>query len=105
MPKILKLPVVSPESVSLLKSRGIKSSLNDPIRTVQIILDKVFNHILFFMEQEFATKYSCYSPTVSGVDESLDRLRDTSFERFGRGRGLQLFARLVHSVSEDNLLG
>ena len=64
MPKILKLPVVSPENVSLLKSRGIKSSLNDPVRTVQTILDKVINHILFYMEQEFATKYSCYSPTV-----------------------------------------
>ena len=50
MPKILKLHVVSPDSVSFLKSRGIKSSLNDPIRTVQIILDKFFNHILYHME-------------------------------------------------------
>jgi hypothetical protein len=104
MPKILKLPVVSPDSVSVLKSRGIKSSLNDPIRTVQIILDKFFNHILYYMELEFATKYSCYSPTVSGIDESLHRLRETSFERFGKGVILEADFSDMYSNINENLL-
>ena len=43
MLKILKLQEVNHKNVVNLTSRGIKSSMKDPIKTIQKILDRGFN--------------------------------------------------------------
>ena len=52
-PKVLKLKSISRDNISLLKSRGIKSTMKVPIKVIQIILDKIFRHLLFFIETKF----------------------------------------------------
>ena len=75
LPKVLKLKTVDYEHVGELKSRGIKSSLHDPIRAIQNILDKIFSHLLFFIEKAFHEKYGLFSPSVSGINEALERIK------------------------------
>ena len=65
MPKVLKLKTISPESVPLLKCRGKKSSMSDPIKSVQLALDHVFNHIIYFQEKHFVEKFGQNSPSVT----------------------------------------
>ena len=50
-PKVLKLNPISYENIEKLTSRGIKSSLRDLIKVIQKILDKIFNHLLYFIEE------------------------------------------------------
>ena len=73
-PKVLKLKEVSFSNISKLTSRGIKSSKKDPIKIVQKILDKIFNHLLFYVENEFNVKFSKWSPSVGGIDEAINRI-------------------------------
>ena len=75
LPKVLKLKTVDYEHVNELKSRGIKSSLHDPIRAIQNILDKIFSHLFYFIEKAFHEKYGLLSPSVSGITEALDRMK------------------------------
>ncbi len=44
-PKVLKLKAVNFKNIEHLTSRGIKSSMRDPIKVIQKILDKIFNRI------------------------------------------------------------
>ena len=75
LPKIQKLSKVDHTQVHLLRCRGIKSSLQDPIKIIQKVLDKVYSHLLFYIEGEFNTKYGRMSPSVSGVNEALERIK------------------------------
>lgn len=75
LPKIQKLKVVDHTQVHLLKCRGIKASLNDPITIVQKILDKIYSFLLFHIEEEFRLRFGRLSPSVSGVTEALDRIK------------------------------
>ena len=77
LPKCQKLKDVSHASVHLLKCRGIKSAMNDPIQVLQLILDKIYSHLLHHLEEHFMEEFGRLSPSVSGVQEALDRLRDT----------------------------
>ena len=76
-PKILKLKEISHANVSGLTSRGIKSSMKDPIKVIQKILDKLFNHLLYYVENEFNIKYSKWSPSVFGIDEAITRIKES----------------------------
>ena len=90
MPKILKLKHISPAAVPQLKCRGIKSSMSDPIRYIQLALDHVFNHIIFYQEKHFSTTFGRNSPSVTGVDEAIfqhKRNKNWAFWAFYRGRG------------------
>ena len=51
LPKVQKLKDVSYASVPQLKCRGIKSAMNDPIQVLQLILDKLYSHLLNCLEQ------------------------------------------------------
>ena len=75
LPKILKLKTVTNSKVKNLKCRGIKSSLHDPIKIIQLNLDKDLSHILFYMENRFTDRYGKMGPTVVGVNEVLKRLK------------------------------
>jgi hypothetical protein len=83
MPKILKLKHISPAAVPQLKCRGIKSSMSDPVRCIQLALDHVFNHIIFYQEKHFSTTFGRNSPSVTGVDEAIFRHKKTKIGPFG----------------------
>ena len=70
-PKVLKLPEINASNVPLLRSRGIKSSTRDPIRIIQKILDTIFNHLLFHIENQFISQFGVFSPSVLGVQEAI----------------------------------
>jgi len=53
LPKILKQKTVANSEIGKLKCWGIKSSLQDPIKIIQLILDKYLSHILFYMENHY----------------------------------------------------
>ena len=82
-PKIHKLKTVSYEKISELKSRGIKSSMKDPIKNIQVILDRIFDHILFYMEKHFHQRYGRMSPCVTGVLEAIERIKAADSGDFG----------------------
>ena len=82
-PKILKLKEINHANVVNLTSRGIKSSMKDPIKIIQKILDKLFNHLLYYVENEFNLKYSKWSPSVCGIDEAISRIKDSKTGNWG----------------------
>ena len=88
-PKIHKLKTVLYEKISELKSRGIKSLMKDPIKNVQVILDRVFDHILFYMEQHFHQRYRRMSPCVTCVLEAVERIKSTETGDFGESIELE----------------
>ena len=83
LPKILKLKTIGPESVDVLKSQGIKASLNDPIQCVQKSLDNIFNHLLFYIEQHFHRRFNRLSPSTTGVIEALERIKEADIGGWG----------------------
>ena len=51
--------------------------MKDPIKVIQKILDKLFNHLLYYVENEFNIKYSKWSPSVFGIDEAITRIKES----------------------------
>ena len=83
MPKVLKLKTINKDNVENLNSRGIKSSMNDPIKLVQKTLDKLYNHMLFFIEREFLRLFGALSPSVTGVSEAIERIKKSKTGNWG----------------------
>ena len=83
MPKVLKLKTINKDNVENLNSRGIKSSMNDPIKLVQKTLDKLYNHRLFFIEREFLRIFGALSPSVTGVSEAIERIKKFKNRKLG----------------------
>ncbi len=79
-PKILKLKQIDHSNVEKLTSRGIKSSMNDPIKVIQKILEKIFSHLLFYIEQEFHNKFSTWSPSVLEYKKPSIELKNLKLE-------------------------
>ena len=71
-PKILKLKVITKESMKNLNCRGIKSSMRDPLKMVQKALDKIYSHLLYFIENECWRLHGRLSPSVTGNDEAIE---------------------------------
>ena len=75
MPKLQKLKEISMVTIENLTCRGIKSSMKDPIKRVQITLDKIYSHLLYFVEKEFSRIYGILSPSITGIDEAIERIK------------------------------
>ena len=103
-PKVLKLKEVSFSNISKLTSRGIKSSMKDPIKIVQKILDKIFNHLLFYVENEFNVKFSKWSPSVGGIDEAINRIKDSKVGNWGSSVEIEGDFSDLYSNCNKNLL-
>ena len=88
-PKVLKLEKINASNVQFLTSRGIKSSMRDPIKIIQKILDEIFNHLLFHTEQEFIRKFGFISPSVTGVQEAISRIKQTKTGDWGNSIELE----------------
>ena len=89
MPKILKLKVISKENVKNLNCRGIKSSMHDPLKIMQKALDKIYSHLLYFIENEFWRLYGRLSPSVTGIDEAIERIKKTHTGNWGESLELE----------------
>ena len=74
---------MSYEKINELKSCGIKSLMKDPIKNVQVIFDRIFDHILYYIEQHFHQQFGRMSPCVTGVLEALERIKATENREFG----------------------
>ena len=74
LPKVSKLPSINYAFVPNLTSRGIKSSLKDPIGVIQKCSDKVFSHLLYYIELAFITRVGLPSPSVTGINEAITRI-------------------------------
>ena len=104
MPKILKLQEVNHKNVVNLTSRGIKSSMKDPIKTIQKILDRVFNHLLFYIENEFNKKFGKWSPSVGGIDEAINRVKESKTGNWGNSVEIEGDFSDLYSNCNKNLL-
>ena len=89
MPKILKLKRISKENVEDLNCRGIKSSMHDPLKIVQKALDKIYSHLLYFIENEFWRRYGRLSPSVTGIEEAIERIKKTHTGNWGESLELE----------------
>ena len=87
-PKILKLKEINYANVSSLTSRGIKSSMKDPIKVVQQILDK----------------YSKWSPSVCGIDEAISRIKESKIGNWGQSVEIEGDFTDLYSNCNKNLL-
>ena len=104
-PKVLKLKAVNFENVEHLTSRGIKSSMKDPIKVIQKILDKIFNHLLFHIEENFILQFGCISPSVTGVKEAISRIKASKTGRWGKSIEIEGdFTDLYSNCNEQLLL-
>ena len=54
--------------------------MNDPIKVIQKILDKIFSHLLFYIEQEFHNKFSTWSPSVLEYKKPSIELKNLKLE-------------------------
>ena len=83
MHKFLKLMSISRDNLHELRCRGIKSLMNASIKVVQKCLDRGFNHLLYFVEEEFVRRFCLHSPSVTGIDEAITRVRNSKTGDWG----------------------
>ncbi len=104
-PKVLKLKAVNFENFEHLTSRGIKSSMKDPIKVIQKILDKIFNRLLFHIEKNFNLQFGCFLPSVTGVKEAISRIKASKTGRWGKSIEIEGdFTDLYSNCNEQLLL-
>ena len=84
MPKILKLKQVSKSNEGNLTCRGIKSSMNYPMKLIQKVLDKIYSHLLHDIELEFWRLFGKLSPSVTGVEEAIKRVKNSKTGQRGK---------------------
>ena len=54
--------------------------MKDPFKIVQKILEEVFNHLLFYIQEKFKDLFGILSPTVTGVKEAIHRIKKQKLE-------------------------
>ena len=104
LPKIQKLTKVDHSEVERLRCRGIKSSLQDPIKIIQKALDSIFGHLLYYIEEEFISKFGRLSPSVSGVNEALERIKHLKTGAWGTTAQLDADFENMYSNCHKDLL-
>ena len=103
-PKVLKLKTVSYENIQNLTSRGIKSSMRDPIKIIQKVLDKIFSHLLYHIEERFQIQFGMLSPSVTGIKEAIERIKATKTGAWGKSIELEGdFSDLYSNCNEELL--
>ena len=104
MPKLQKLKEINKSTVENLTCRGIKSSMKDPIKRIQITLDKIYSHLLYFVETEFSRLYGILSPSVTGIDEAIERIKKSKTGCWGSTIELEGDFGDLYSNCNKNLL-
>ena len=51
--------------------------MNDLIKVVQKCIDRIYNHLLVYVETEFHRKFGLFSPSVTGIDEAISRVKNS----------------------------
>ena len=78
--------------------------MNDPIKRVQITLNKIYSHLLFFVEQEFTRIFGKLSPSVTGIDEAIGRIKASTTGEWGESVELEGDFGDLYSNCNKNLL-
>ena len=78
--------------------------MKDPIKIIQRILDRVFNHLLFHVENEFNIKFGKWSPSVGGIDESINRIKQSKTGNWGNSVEIEGDFSDLYSNCNKNLL-
>ena len=104
MPKVAKLKEINYASIKELKSRGIRSSLNDPLKIIQSVLNKIFGHILYFMEKHFHERFNRLSPSVTGINEAIQRITEVEHGEWGQSLEVQSDFSDLYSNIDEKLL-
>ncbi len=47
------------------------------------ILDNIYSHLLFYIENEFVRLYGKLSPSVTGIDEAITRVKKSKTGEWG----------------------
>ena len=71
---------------------------------VQKILDKVFNHLLFYIEEKFKSLFGIISLSVTGVVEAIKRIKETKTGEWGKSIELEGDFSVLYSNCNNNLL-
>ena len=78
--------------------------MKDPIKIVQKILDKIFNHLLFYVENEFNVKFRKWSPSVGGIGVAINRIKDSKVGIWGSSVEIKGDFSDLYSNCNKNLL-
>ena len=78
--------------------------MNDPIKTVQKTLDKIYSHLLHFVELAFANRFNMLSPSVNGIDEAISRVKSSKTGTWGNSIELEGDFRDLYSNCNETLL-
>ena len=57
--------------------------MNDLIKVVQKCIDRIYNHLLVYVETEFHRKFGLFSPSVTGIDEAISRVKNSKPGEWG----------------------
>ena len=63
--------------------------MHDPLKMVQKALDKIYSHLLYFIENEFWRLYGRLSPSVTGIEEAIERIKKTHTGNWGESLELE----------------
>ena len=58
--------------------------MRDPIKVIQQILEKVINHLLYYVEKELILKYTKWSPSVCRIDEAISQINNSKIGNWGQ---------------------
>ena len=78
--------------------------MKDPISVLQIGLDKIFDHLLYFVKREFNKKYGLSSPCVTGIDEAIKRTQTSNTGKWGYSIDFEGDFRDLYSNCNEKLL-
>ena len=50
--------------------------MKDPIAVIEKVLDKFYSYLLHILENDFIREFGFLSPSVTGVTEAIDRIKN-----------------------------
>ena len=106
LPKILKLKNPSNYTIDELTSRGIKSSLKDPINSISSILAELSKELYENLKAEFERKFKIKAPPKTGSDEAMSMLKTETLSGSDWKETLEAsgdFTDMYSNAKEDDL--
>ena len=78
--------------------------MRDPLKMIKKTLDKIYSHLLYFIETEFWRLHGKLSPSVTGIDEAIERIKKSHTGDWGESLELEGdFGDLYSNCNKDLL--